>query len=63
MRDVIRDVENDGWILIRQSGSHRQFRHAVKPGLVTIPGAASDDLHPKTLASIRRQAQLSRRPR
>ena len=63
MRDVVSFVEADGWLLVRQKGSHRHFRHATKAGLVTIPGAPSDDLHPKTLASIKRQAQLPRRPR
>ena len=63
MRDVVSLVEDDGWFLVRQKGSHRHFRHTTKAGLVTIPGAPSDELHPKTLASIKRQAQLLRRSR
>jgi predicted RNA binding protein YcfA (HicA-like mRNA interferase family) len=51
-------VEDNGWQLIRTKGDHRQYRHPVKAGLVTIAGHMSDDLHPKTLRSIRRQAQL-----
>jgi predicted RNA binding protein YcfA (HicA-like mRNA interferase family) len=37
-------------------GSHRQFKHARKPGKVTVAGRMSEELHPKTLKSIFRQA-------
>lgn len=56
VRDVIRLLEADGWELIRQRGRHRQFRHPVKPGLVTIAGKPGDELAPGTLNSIRKQA-------
>lgn len=56
--DVIRLIQDDGWRLHSQRGSHRQYKHPVKPGRVTIPGKPGDDLHPKTLASILRQAQI-----
>ncbi|MEH1792309.1 type II toxin-antitoxin system HicA family toxin [Nostoc sp.] len=58
VRDVIKRVEADGWYLDRTKGSHRQFKHPEKPGLVTVPGKLSDDLAPGTLSSIWRQAQL-----
>jgi predicted RNA binding protein YcfA (HicA-like mRNA interferase family) len=41
------------------TGSHRQFKHATKTGRVTVAGKRSDDLHPKTEASILRQAGLT----
>ena len=55
---VLRLIEDDGWRLNRTRGSHRQYRHPSKPGLVTVAGKPSDELHPKTLASILRQAGL-----
>jgi predicted RNA binding protein YcfA (HicA-like mRNA interferase family) len=58
VRQVIRLIEADGWRLVRQRGSHRQFRHATKPGRVTIAGNNGDDVKPGTLASILRQARL-----
>ena len=58
IRDVIKRIENDGWQMIGQAGSHRQYKHPTKPGKVTIAGHPSTDLPPKTLKSILRQAGL-----
>lgn len=58
IRDVIKLVEADGWIVARTRGSHRQYKHPNKPGLVTIAGKPSDDLAPGTLSSIFKQAGL-----
>jgi len=58
VRDVIRLIERDGWHQVRQTGSHRHYRHAKKKGTVTVPGHFSDELHPKTLQSILKQAGL-----
>jgi predicted RNase H-like HicB family nuclease len=38
VREVIKMLEEAGWRLDRQVGSHRQFRHPDKPGTVTVPG-------------------------
>jgi predicted RNA binding protein YcfA (HicA-like mRNA interferase family) len=56
--DVMRAIEKDGWRLDRTRGSHRQYKHPHKKGLVTVSGNRSDEVRPGTLASIRRQAQL-----
>jgi predicted RNA binding protein YcfA (HicA-like mRNA interferase family) len=56
---VIRILEADGWAFHSQKGSHRQFKHALKPGRVTVPASRmSSDVHPKTLSSIFNQAQI-----
>jgi len=59
VRDAIKVVEQDGWVLVRTKGSHRQYHHPTKPGTVTIAGKPSLDLDPKTERSILRQAGLS----
>lgn len=59
VRDAIRLVEEDGWYLARTRGSHRQYKHPEKRGLVTVPGRPSDDLAPGTWASILKQAGLA----
>jgi predicted RNA binding protein YcfA (HicA-like mRNA interferase family) len=58
VRDAIQLIEQDGWHLARTRGSHRQYKHSTKPGLVTIPGKPSDDLAPGTFNSILKQAGL-----
>jgi predicted RNA binding protein YcfA (HicA-like mRNA interferase family) len=58
VRDVIALIEADGWYFVKQEGSHRQFKHPVKKGRVTVAGHPSRDLHPKTQASIMRQAGI-----
>jgi predicted RNA binding protein YcfA (HicA-like mRNA interferase family) len=54
-RQVIKMLEADGWVLARVKGSHHQFRHPVKPGLVTVKHP-DGDIPKGTLNSIRRQA-------
>jgi predicted RNA binding protein YcfA (HicA-like mRNA interferase family) len=58
VRAIIKIIEMHGWQQVRQAGSHRHFRHPTKPGAVTVAGYPRDDLHPKTQASIMRQAGL-----
>ncbi len=59
--DVLRMLQRDGWQLVAQRGSHRQLKHPAKPGRVTVAGKPSDDLAPGTLASILKQASLTRK--
>jgi predicted RNA binding protein YcfA (HicA-like mRNA interferase family) len=63
VRDVIKAVQADGWYLVRHRGSHRHFQHQTKPGTVTVPGHLSDEMAPKTLGSIWRQAGINGRKR
>jgi predicted RNA binding protein YcfA (HicA-like mRNA interferase family) len=58
--DLLRLLHDDGWFLVATRGSHRQFKHLLKPGRVTVPGKRSDDLAPGTLNSILKQASLRR---
>ncbi|MFZ1218620.1 MAG: type II toxin-antitoxin system HicA family toxin [Chthoniobacterales bacterium] len=58
IRDAIKLIEHDGWYLVRTRGSHRQFKHPGKPGLVTIAGHPNVDIPRGTFNSIRKQAGL-----
>jgi len=60
VREAIRLIESDGWRLVATRGSHRQFKHAVKAGRVTVPGKPNDALAPGTMNSILKQAGLKR---
>ena len=59
-KKIIKILEQDGWFLARQKGSHRQYKHHFKKGCVTIAGHLNDDLAPGTLNSILKQAGLRR---
>ena len=61
VRDVIRLIEDDGWFLLATRGSHRQCKHAIKPGRVTIAGNPSDDMASGTLNSVLKRAGLKER--
>ena len=58
VREVVKLIEQDGWQLARAKGSHQQYKHPSKSGLVTVPGKPGDDLAPGTLNSILKQAGL-----
>ena len=60
VREVIRLIEADGWVQVNTEGSHRQFKHPLKPGRVTVAGHPRDDLAPGTYSSILKQAGLKR---
>jgi len=59
-REIIRLIEDDGWCLARQRGSHRQYEHPTKPGKVTVAGKANQDVPIGTAMNILRQAGLRR---
>jgi predicted RNA binding protein YcfA (HicA-like mRNA interferase family) len=58
IREAMKLVEANGWRVVVQQGSHRQYKHPVKKGRVTIAGHPSMDLDPKTKSSILKQAGL-----
>ena len=56
--DLLRLLQEDGWQLVAIRGSHRQFKHPLKPGWVTLAGKPSDDVAPGTCNSVLKQAGL-----
>ena len=54
--EVLKLLYDDGWKLARTKGSHRQFKHPTKKGIVTVGGKPSDEIRKGTLGSIIRQA-------
>ena len=61
VREVLKALHADGWYVDRTKGSHRQLRHAVKPGNVAVAGQPSDDVPKGTLNSIWKQAGLKQK--
>jgi len=59
IRDILRTIEDDGWYLVQQRGSHRQYKHPSKKGRVTVSyHGRNSDIPKGTASSILRQAGL-----
>ena len=58
VQELLKYLREDGGEIDRTRGSHRQLVHTSKPGTVTVSGHPGDDIHPKTLKSVLRQAGL-----
>ncbi len=56
-REIIAVLEKKGFLLARQSGSHKIYKDAVGKR-VTVPFHAQKVLHPKLLRSIMRDAGI-----
>lgn len=57
--EIIKQLTQNGWYLYRHNGtSHRQFKHANKPGKVTVNGKVSGDITGFLLKSIEKQSGI-----
>ncbi|NGP17370.1 type II toxin-antitoxin system HicA family toxin [Devosia aurantiaca] len=54
-RKLIAMLEREGWFLVEVKGDHHQFKHAERPGRVTVPHP-NKDIPIGTLRSVYRQA-------
>jgi len=61
VRDLMRLVEAEGWRHVRTTGSHRHYKHASRPNVVTIPGHPGDDVPAGTLKSILKASGLEKK--
>jgi predicted RNA binding protein YcfA (HicA-like mRNA interferase family) len=59
-KEIRTRLEQDGWMLKSQKGSHMHFVHPVKKGKVTIVGKPSTTPPDGTYLSILRQAGLEK---
>jgi len=58
VKELLKKLENDGWLLTRTKGSHRQYRHSNKTGTVTVAGKPSAEVPKGTLNAILKQSGL-----
>jgi predicted RNA binding protein YcfA (HicA-like mRNA interferase family) len=56
VKEVIKLLIKDGWYLVEQEGSHRQFKHPTRSGRVTVNAKPNDTLSQELLNSIWKQA-------
>jgi predicted RNA binding protein YcfA (HicA-like mRNA interferase family) len=59
VRDVLKRLQDDGWQIVRQEGSHRILKHPTKRGIVVVAGHPSKDMKAGTLQSVWKQAGLA----
>lgn len=57
-REIESILLKDGWFQVKQKGSHHQYKHAVKPGKVTVP-EHKGDIKIDIVKSILKQAGLN----
>ncbi len=60
VRELLKILEDDGWYLVRTKGSHRQFKHPVKSGTLTVAGKPSVEVPKGTLNAILKQSGLKK---
>ncbi|MCK5206736.1 MAG: type II toxin-antitoxin system HicA family toxin [Cyclobacteriaceae bacterium] len=59
VKELIKLIVADGWYMVAQKGSHRQYKHHLKSGRVTIPDHGQNkDVAKGTENSILKQAGL-----
>lgn len=56
--DLIRLLEDDGWCRVGIRGSHRQYTHEHKPGVVTLRRLPREEITPGAAQGVLRQAGL-----
>jgi predicted RNA binding protein YcfA (HicA-like mRNA interferase family) len=57
-REVRRMLEQAGWTVVRQRGSHEIWTHPQQPARIVVAGKDSDTVPVGTLGSIRRASGL-----
>jgi predicted RNA binding protein YcfA (HicA-like mRNA interferase family) len=60
VRDLITLLEHNDWSLVRQKGSHRQFRHPANPNVITVPGHLNGDVRKGIENDVKRKAKLKK---
>ncbi len=58
VKEIVRLLETDGWMHVRTTGSHRQFKHPTETNVVTVLGKPADDVAVGTAHSILKKAGL-----
>ena len=59
VRDVLRRLEAEGWVRVKSKDGHRQFKHPIESGRVTVSGKPGHTVPQGTPGSIRKQAGWS----
>lgn len=58
VQELIKMIEDLGWVEVRQSGSHKIFKHPSLKGILSIPFHKGKEVPTGTLRSILKRAGL-----
>ena len=58
VQELINLIAKSGWVEVRQSGSHKIFKHPNKKETLSIPFHKGKDIPTGTLSSILKKAGL-----
>ncbi len=58
-RQMVRALNQLGWVVVVQKGSHVQLKHPTRGGRVTVPMHAGETIGPGLLRSILHQAGIT----
>jgi predicted RNA binding protein YcfA (HicA-like mRNA interferase family) len=50
--ELVRHLQDDGWVDVRQSAGFIQLRHGLRPGVLTIAGDPRAEVPAGTLRSV-----------
>jgi len=57
VKEILKMLTSDGWYIVAQKGSHRQFKHNNKKGRVTVNGKPNETMDQELLNNIFKQAK------
>lgn len=57
-KEIIKLLENDGWVFKNQKGSHKHFIHPKRKKKITVPDHGSKDIPIGTANNILKDAGL-----
>lgn len=56
--ELIKRLEAAGWVEVRQSGSHKIFKHPDNPDNISVPVHSKKDLKPGLVSKLLKKAGL-----
>ncbi|MDO5113086.1 MAG: type II toxin-antitoxin system HicA family toxin [Planctomycetia bacterium] len=57
VREIVKQIEADGWFRVDSKGGHLQFQHPMKKGKVAVP-TSKNEISGWLLKEIERQSQI-----
>ena len=58
--ELLRILQTDGWIILRQKGSHKILTHPSKEGFIVVPYHGAKEISKRIAADILKQAGLKK---